>query len=126
MTLHPTNLLPLLDIPDGKRRTRKLIPRKKRHLTPVNTDRYPLIPHQHIPFYSLECMFTMVISDDGWSWALAWRQLGVLFFSCYPLSKLASNQLIELSRHVPGLIKAQGLDSQTRIVCGNIGSFTDD
>jgi hypothetical protein len=67
----------------------------------------------------------LVVSDDGWSWDLAWRQLGVLIVSCYPLSELASNQLLELSRHVPGLIKAQGLDSQTRIISGHIGSFTD-
>jgi hypothetical protein len=67
----------------------------------------------------------LVISDDGWSWALAWRQLGVLIFSCYPLFELARKQHLELSRHVPGLIKAQGLDSQTRIISGHIGSFTD-
>jgi hypothetical protein len=36
ITLRPTNLLPLLDVPDRKGRTKKLIPRKKRHLTPVN------------------------------------------------------------------------------------------
>jgi hypothetical protein len=67
----------------------------------------------------------LVISDDGWSWALAWRQLGVLIVSFYPLQELASKQLLEISRNVPGLIKAQGLDSQTSIVSGHIGSFTD-
>jgi hypothetical protein len=56
---------------------------------------------------------------------LVWRRLGVLIVSCYPLSELASKQLLEISRHVPGLIKAQGLDSQTIIVSGHIGSFTD-
>jgi hypothetical protein len=38
----------------------------------------------------------LVISDDGWSWDLAWRQLGALIVSCYPLSELASKQLLEL------------------------------
>jgi hypothetical protein len=60
MTLRPTNLLPLLDVPDGKIRTRKLRPRKKGHLNPVKTDHYTLSPHQPIPFYSLECMFTKI------------------------------------------------------------------
>jgi lipopolysaccharide biosynthesis protein len=67
----------------------------------------------------------LVISDDGWSWALAWRQLWVLIVSCYPLAELASKQILELSRHVPDLINAQGLDSQTRIVSVHICSFTD-
>jgi hypothetical protein len=75
--------------------------------------------------YVYKDLKVLVISDDGWSWSLAWRQLGVLIFSCYTLSKLASKQLLELLRLVPGLIKAQGLDSQTRIISGHIGSFTD-
>jgi hypothetical protein len=75
--------------------------------------------------YVYKDLKVLVISNDGWSWALAWRQLGVLIVSCYPLSELSSKHLLELSRHVPGLIKAQGLDSQTRIGSGHIGSFTD-
>jgi hypothetical protein len=67
----------------------------------------------------------LVISDDGWIWDLSWRKLGVLIVSCYPLSELASKQLLELSRHVPGLIKDQGLDSQTILISGHIGLFTD-
>jgi hypothetical protein len=75
--------------------------------------------------YVYKDLKVLVISNDGWSWALAWRQLGVLIVSFYPLQELASKQLLEISRNVPGLIKAQGLDSQTIIVSGHIGSFTD-
>ena len=38
-----------------------------------------------------------VISDDGWCWALAWRQLGVLIVDCIPLTDIDSVQLVSMS-----------------------------
>ena len=40
-----------------------------------------------------------VISDDGWSWALAWAQLGVATIRCVPFSGLALEQLKVLQAH---------------------------
>ena len=40
-----------------------------------------------------------VLSDDGWSWALAWAQLGVDFICCVPFNGLALDQLKCLQNH---------------------------
>jgi hypothetical protein len=37
-----------------------------------------------------------VISCDGWSWVLAWAQLGVTDIVCYPLMPIAQEQLSPL------------------------------
>ena len=40
-----------------------------------------------------------MISNDGWSWVLAWAQLGVHKVSCIPLGELALQQLKLLESH---------------------------
>jgi len=43
------------------------------------------------------CLFSkldvIVLSMDGWGWALTWAQLGVTSLRCYPLTGLAKEQL---------------------------------
>jgi len=43
------------------------------------------------------CLFSkldvIVLSTDGWGWALTWAQLGVTLLRCYPLTGLAKKQL---------------------------------
>ena len=41
----------------------------------------------------------VVASDDGWSWALAWAQLGVQHIRCIPFCDKASQQLEHLLAH---------------------------
>jgi hypothetical protein len=38
----------------------------------------------------------IVVSCNGWSWVLAWAQLGVARVFCYPLTSLAKKQLLPL------------------------------
>ena len=45
------------------------------------------------------CLHIFVISDDGWSWLLAWAQLGVETIRCVPFSGLALEQLQGLQAH---------------------------
>jgi hypothetical protein len=45
-----------------------------------------------------------VISTDGWTWSLAWRQLGVESVLPLPLSRLAGLQLKELSGRLDGVL----------------------
>jgi hypothetical protein len=41
----------------------------------------------------LQSLEVIVVSCDGWSWALAWAQLGVARITCYPLTSLVKAQL---------------------------------
>lgn len=47
----------------------------------------------------------VVASDDGWSWVLAWAQLGVRHIHCVPFGDRADQQLEMLCAH-PGLARA--------------------
>ena len=51
--------------------------------------------------HGLRDLHIVVISDDGWSWALAWAQLGVWSIRCVPLVELAAQQLSLLDTHLP-------------------------
>jgi len=46
------------------------------------------------------CLFSkwdvIVLSTDGWGWALTWAQLGVTFLRCYLLMRLAEEQLAKV------------------------------
>ena len=46
--------------------------------------------------YAIQSVKPIVVSCDGWSWALAWAQLGVARILCYPLTSLAKRQLSPL------------------------------
>jgi hypothetical protein len=74
-----------------------------------------------------------VVSEDGWSWALAWAQLGVVQVSCVPVSDLAVRQLVVLQKHhalsmVVRVADWSELQSSTDteatkvLVCGHVGS----
>jgi len=46
------------------------------------------------------CLFrkldVIVLSTDGWGWALTWAQLGVTSLRCYPFTRLAEEQLAKV------------------------------
>jgi hypothetical protein len=44
----------------------------------------------------LQDIEVIVVSCNGWSWALAWAQLGVTRVFCYPLMSLVKKQLLPL------------------------------
>jgi hypothetical protein len=63
-----------------------------------------------------------VLSLDGWSWAVAWAQLGIRCVRCIPLSPSASAQLDELAA-VP-CMNARLVKSAVPVVDGSINAVT--
>jgi hypothetical protein len=53
--------------------------------------------------FSYQFLKVVVLSDDGWSWALAWRQLCVEQVCCVAMSNREKAQLNSLSLSIGGL-----------------------
>jgi len=49
-----------------------------------------------VDMYLFSELEVIVLSTDGWGWALTWAQLGVTTLRCYPLTRLAEEQLAKV------------------------------
>ena len=66
-----------------------------------------------------------VISDDGWCWALAWHQLGVLVVDCLPLIDLSSVQLGSLSSYVDVIQAVPQVQGLNELISGQACNISD-
>ena len=66
-----------------------------------------------------------VISDDGWCWDLAWRQLDVLVVDCIPMKDLASVQLGSLYNYVEGLQAIPQVQDLNELISGHVRNLRD-
>ena len=66
-----------------------------------------------------------VISDDGWWWALAWRQLGFLIMDYLPLTDLPSVKLGSLYNYVDGLQDVPQLQDLNELIYGHVCNLSD-
>jgi hypothetical protein len=64
-----------------------------------------------------------VLSDDGWSWDLAWRQLGIEQVCCVAMSNRAKAQLDSLSLSIGGLKSVSCILNKTEVFSSHIASL---
>jgi len=65
----------------------------------------------------------MIISVDGWSWALGWAQLGATAVSCLPLTDRAKVNLDVLESAIGGSVQFKQVVGTVRgVVCFHISS----
>jgi hypothetical protein len=65
-----------------------------------------------------------VISTDGWSWSLAWLQLGVEYIPSLSLSQLAGLQLKELGARLEGILEVSQVSNQVEVISGHVTKWT--
>jgi hypothetical protein len=70
--------------------------------------------------YAFSHLEVIVISDDGWSCILAWRQLGVQNIYALPLTDLAVEQLKPVKVLLKEIKVFNSMNNALRIVTGHI------
>jgi hypothetical protein len=70
--------------------------------------------------YAFSHLEVIVILDDGWSWILAWRQLGVQNIYALPLTDLAVEQLKPVKVLINEIKVVDSMNNALRIVTGHI------
>jgi hypothetical protein len=73
--------------------------------------------------FSYQFLKIVVLSDDGWSWALAWRQLGVEQVCFFTMSNRAKAQLDSLSLSIGGLKSVSCIPDKTEVFSAHIASL---
>ena len=73
--------------------------------------------------FSYQFLKVVVLSNDGWSWALAWRQLGVEQVCCFAMSSRAKAQLDSLSVSIGGLKTVSCIPIKTEVFSAHISSL---
>jgi hypothetical protein len=70
--------------------------------------------------YAFSHLEVIVISDDGWSWILAWRQLGVKSIYTLPLTDLAVEQLKPAKVLLKEIKGVDSMNNALRIFTGHV------
>jgi hypothetical protein len=70
--------------------------------------------------YAFSHLEVIVILDGGWSWILAWRQLGVQYIYALPLTDLAVEQLKPVKVLLKEIKVVDSLNNALRIVTGHV------
>jgi hypothetical protein len=65
----------------------------------------------------------MVLSDDCWSWDLAWQQLGVEQVCCVAMYNWEKAQLDSLSLSIGGLKSVSCIPNKTEVFSAHIASL---
>jgi hypothetical protein len=85
-----------------------------------NTQKETCVYVSLIMVYAFSHLEVIVISDDGWSWILVWRQLGVQYIYALPLTDLAVEQLKAIKVLLKEIKVVDSMNNALRIVTDHI------